>query len=113
MIKMNVLGLALIALVSCSWFAGAQQLSVANLTLCGVRLGLHLQTRVGGVAHVSQLECLSQTIPQANCSLADARCQCSSPSLPQLTAACLLANCSMHDSLGSCPALRLSVSRLC
>ncbi|KUJ17812.1 uncharacterized protein LY89DRAFT_747710 [Mollisia scopiformis] len=46
------------------------------------------------------LACIQQTVPAAGCALGNITCQCTSKSLPQLSAACMLANCSMADTLG-------------
>ncbi|KAJ4990484.1 cytidine and deoxycytidylate deaminase zinc-binding region [Stagonosporopsis vannaccii] len=47
------------------------------------------------------LTCLLQTVPAAGCSLLDIECQCKSEELTYSTAACILANCTMADSLGT------------
>lgn len=48
-----------------------------------------------------QLKCLLDTVPAAGCSLLDTECQCKSLELTYSTAACLLANCTMADSLST------------
>ncbi|KAF8851272.1 hypothetical protein BDZ45DRAFT_750855 [Acephala macrosclerotiorum] len=45
------------------------------------------------------LRCLVQTIPAAGCTLDNTTCQCASKDLPQLSAACMLANCTMAETL--------------
>ncbi|KAF3031781.1 hypothetical protein E8E11_000960 [Didymella keratinophila] len=47
------------------------------------------------------LNCLLQTVPAAGCSLLDTECQCASEKLTYSTAACIQANCTMADSLGT------------
>ncbi|KAH7067230.1 hypothetical protein BKA63DRAFT_570543 [Paraphoma chrysanthemicola] len=47
------------------------------------------------------LTCLLQTVPAAGCGLADIACQCSNQALVYSTAACMLSNCTMADSLGT------------
>ncbi|OSS45096.1 hypothetical protein B5807_09398 [Epicoccum nigrum] len=75
------------------------------LTSCA--FGLELDERALGVADVIAnvppcgLACLLQTVPAAGCSLVDTECQCGSEALAYSTAACILANCTMSDSLGT------------
>ncbi|CZR68219.1 uncharacterized protein PAC_18118 [Phialocephala subalpina] len=46
-----------------------------------------------------KLTCLAQTAPAVGCTLANITCQCASKTLPQLSAACMLANCTMAETL--------------
>ncbi|KAH8653225.1 hypothetical protein BGZ60DRAFT_533409 [Tricladium varicosporioides] len=45
------------------------------------------------------LSCIVQTLPASNCAITNTTCQCTSRTLADDTAACMLANCSMGDTL--------------
>ncbi|PVH70010.1 hypothetical protein DL98DRAFT_661375 [Cadophora sp. DSE1049] len=45
------------------------------------------------------LSCVAQTVPAARCSLDDVACQCKSKPLSLLLAGCMVANCTMQESL--------------
>ncbi|KAL2067592.1 hypothetical protein VTL71DRAFT_2017 [Oculimacula yallundae] len=47
------------------------------------------------------LSCVAQTVPAAGCSLDDSACQCSSKPLSLLLSGCMVANCTMQESLGT------------
>ncbi|UPX18617.1 uncharacterized protein EKO05_0008911 [Ascochyta rabiei] len=70
---------------------------VSNATVSKV------QERALGIADIPPcgLACLLETVPAAGCSLLDTECQCKSQDLTFSTAACILANCTMADSLGT------------
>ncbi|KAF2179503.1 hypothetical protein K469DRAFT_641054 [Zopfia rhizophila CBS 207.26] len=73
-----------ILLVLCVFYAatvaGQTSLSIADLPPCGV-------------------QCLLSTLPASGCGITDTVCQCGSNKLAQDTSACMLANCTMADSL--------------
>ena len=72
-------------------------LGVADIPPCGVCWSSsHTYS-----ANFAQLTCLLETVPAAGCSLLDTECQCKSEELTYNTAACMLANCTMADSLGT------------
>lgn len=50
---------------------------------------------------IMQLTCLLVTVPASGCSLTDNVCQCSNTDLTIATAACLQANCTVQDTLGT------------
>ncbi|KAF9694409.1 hypothetical protein EKO04_007689 [Ascochyta lentis] len=64
---------------------------------------LRAQERALGIADIPPcgLTCLLETVPAAGCSILDTECQCKSQELAYSTAACILANCTMADSLGT------------
>ena len=65
--------------------------------------GSHIGQRALGIADIPPcgLSCLLETVPAAGCGLLDTDCQCNSEALTYSTAACILANCTMADSLGT------------
>ncbi|KAH7084021.1 hypothetical protein FB567DRAFT_551017 [Paraphoma chrysanthemicola] len=73
------------------------------LTFCSNVFALQLDKRALTIADIPPcgLTCLLQTVPSAGCGLADIACQCSNQALVYSTAACMLSNCTMADSLGT------------
>lgn len=47
-----------------------------------------------------QITCLEYTIPAAGCSIVNTTCQCASTELIATTSNCMLANCSLAETLG-------------
>lgn len=83
--------------------------SLASLSPCSVRLSSSyirpLSPRPPCVVHFaniprSQLNCLIGSIPVTNCTTLDIACQCASEKLSATVTNCMLANCTMQDSLG-------------
>jgi hypothetical protein len=50
----------------------------------------------------SQLECLSYTVPEVGCTLANTTCLCASQELITITAKCMLAKCTIVEGVGEC-----------
>ncbi|KAK0103168.1 hypothetical protein ONS95_014966 [Cadophora gregata] len=59
----------------------------------------HVQSQSSIELSACSLSCVAQSLPAAGCSLIDADCQCKSKLLSHLTAGCMLANCTMQESL--------------
>ncbi|KAF2821220.1 hypothetical protein CC86DRAFT_359936 [Ophiobolus disseminans] len=77
---------------------------VLLLTLCnGEVFGSKLEGRELGLADIPPcgIQCLFLTIPASGCSLDDLNCQCNNEGFAQAVGACMLANCTMADNLGT------------
>ncbi|KAH6625218.1 hypothetical protein C7974DRAFT_196432 [Boeremia exigua] len=61
------------------------------------------QTRELGIADIPScgIRCLIQYVPESGCSLTDTLCVCTNAALNQQLSACMLANCTMADNLGT------------
>lgn len=75
---------------------------IAQISACGVRQFIVLSNK-GEVINSEQLSCLTHTIPDVGCTLTNTTCQCSSTRLVQTTSACMMANCTLAETLGTYP----------
>ncbi|KAF2440648.1 hypothetical protein P171DRAFT_489345 [Karstenula rhodostoma CBS 690.94] len=63
----------------------------------------NLELRALSIADIPPcgLACLFKTVPPTGCALTDYDCQCQNAELAQTLSACMLSNCTMHDSLST------------
>lgn len=85
------------------WAAFGSAQSSALISSCAV--GSTRNSTVCSIADALKLACLGQTLPASGCALADSTCQCTSRNLTVSTAECMLANCTMAETLGMRPNL--------
>ncbi|KAH7394773.1 hypothetical protein BKA66DRAFT_409999 [Pyrenochaeta sp. MPI-SDFR-AT-0127] len=66
-------------------------------------LGSNLESRQLSLAEIPPcgIQCLFLTVPASGCGLEDFDCVCNNDGLTQTLAACMLANCTMADNLGT------------
>lgn len=110
--------LLLLFLLFCARSAVAQNSStgLSSLSQCSVSYGRDILllncTYCGALASsfptlanpfsLPQLSCLIEGIGRSGCATLDTTCQCKSQVMEDTSSACLLANCTMQDSLGKC-----------
>jgi hypothetical protein len=81
-----------------TWVSGTD-----DQRLSYMRGKLNMRRRNEYLLTLPQLTCLLITVPASGCSLSDVSCQCSNAELSRASAACLLANCTMAETLGTLP----------